>query len=270
MPHAVRSVERAVQILSVLGEAGQGLALTELAVRAKLPKATAFRLLSTLANAGLVRRDDATSHYSLGPTILTLAFDLLNSMELRDAALPKMVALRDVSKETVTLSVLDGREVVYVARVESQHALRLSTSVGKRAPVHCTSHGKILLAYSDADTVNRILRTGSLERYTPRTTVDPDLIEAELAVVRAEGVAIGDREYYEDTRSAASAIFDSHQRMLAALCVHGPVHRIPLRSLPTLQKQVREAAEAISRELGWRANKSRPLPVAGSHQEYTD
>jgi len=270
MPYTVRSVERAVQILSVLGEAGQALSLTELAVRAELPQATTLRLLRTLANAGLVKRDNATSRYFLGPTILVLAFDLLKGMELRQAALPHMTALRDVTEETVILAILDEVDVVQVERVESQQTLRTATSVGKRIPAHCTSLGKILLAYADPHTVDEVLQSHPLTSYTPKTITDPDQVRSQLSEVRRSGIALGDREYHEHIRGISAPIFDASGTAVGAICLSGPVHRLTVSRIRSLEQEVKKAAEAISRELGWRANRSRPLPVAGSHQEFTD
>lgn len=253
MAGTVQSVDRAVQILDELGKSGEGLGLTELAARAGLPKSTALRLARTLMRHRLVRQDSATSRYYLGPKILERAFDLLNGMELRKVASPHMRALRDLTEETVTLAILDGHDVVFVDRIESQHTLRTSASIGRRAPAHCTSMGKVLLAYSDRETVDRILRSGPLKKHSSRTLTDPSLIEEQLREIRRTGVAVADQEYHQDVRGASAPVFDAHGRANAVICAHGPRQRIPLSGFPLLQHRVKEAAEAISRDLGWRA-----------------
>jgi len=250
----VRSVERAIRILIALGQDDGGLALKDLASQAELPKATALRLLRTLSVNGLVRQDGATSRYHLGPAILTLAFSLLNGMELRQAALPHMRDLRDATGETVILAILDDEDLVQVERVESQQTLRTSTSIGKRVPAHCSSLGKALLAYSDPSVVDHILGASALTRYTHATVTDPKQLRSELAQVRRSGVAYGDREYHEHIRGVSSPVFDASGAAVAAICVSGPTQRMPPSRMRALEQPVKQAAETISGELGWRAN----------------
>jgi IclR family KDG regulon transcriptional repressor len=258
----VRSVDRAVRILTALGQEDGGLALKDLAAQADLPKATALRLLRTLGANGLVKQDRATSHYHLGPAVLTLAFSLLNGMELRQAALPHMRDLRDATGETVILAILDDEDLVQVERVESQQTLRTSTSIGKRVPAHCSSLGKALLAYSDPSVVDRILGTTVLTRYTSTTVTDPQQVRSELAQVRRSGVAYGDREYHEHIRGVSAPVFDASGVAVAAICVSGPTQRMPLSRMKALEQPVKQAAETISGELGWRANGPGSWPAA--------
>ncbi|MBC7265310.1 MAG: IclR family transcriptional regulator [Chloroflexi bacterium] len=256
MGYTVQSVERALQILFELSKSAEGMSLTELAARTGLHKSTVSRLLKTLTKYQFVSQDSITSWYLLGPSALEIAFDFLSDLELRRVALPHMRSLREITAETVNLAILDKREVVYIDRVESRHTLRLTTTIGKRAPAHSTALGKVLLAYSDATVVGQLLRAGPLERCTANTMVDPDTIESELAKVRRAGVAVDDRENQDDVRCVGAPIFDAWGRVIAAISVSGPVSRITPNRIPQLMEEVKRAAQAISTELGYRNNRS--------------
>jgi IclR family KDG regulon transcriptional repressor len=251
MASAVRSVERAVQILFVLGEGRSELSLTELTARTGLPKPTVLRLLRTLERPGLAKRGDAAGQYRLGPGVLTLAYQYLNGLNLRECALPHMTDLRDACGETVILAVLDGTSVLQVERVESEHTLRTSPSIGKHIPAHCSSLGKVLLAYSNPETVDRIISSHPLDRYTSETVTDAEKLRHQLAKVRAAGVAIGDAEYHPHIRGASAPVFSESGKVVAAVCASGPMQRVTLASLAVLQEQVKVAAERISRDLGY-------------------
>ncbi len=183
--------------------------------------------------------------------MLDIAFDYLNRMELRQIALPHMKALRDATEETVNLAILYQDEIIYIERVESLHTLRTTSTIGKRDPAHCTSLGKVLLAYADPEIMRRILRAQPLERLTPQTKTNPDEIERDLSQVRRSNVAIDDRESREYIRCTAAPVFDGRSDVVAAVGISGPSSRMTMERLTELQKLVRKTAQDISGDLGW-------------------
>ncbi len=262
----IQSLERSIRIIVELSKAADGISLTDLSARTGLHKATISRILKTLSKEHFARQDSYSSRYLLGPRVLDIAFDYLNKMELRQIALPHMKALRDATEETINLAILYQTEVIYIERVESLHTLRTTSTIGKRDPAHCTSLGKVLLAYADPEIVRRILREQPLERLTPQTKTNPDEIESELAQVRHSNVAIDDRESREYIRCTAAPVFDGRAEVVAAVGISGPSSRITMERLSELQKLVRKTAQDISRDLGWTmAPRKRQRHSAATH-----
>lgn len=247
----IQSLERAIQIIVELSRTADGVTLTDLSSRTGLHKATTSRILKTLLKEHFARQDSHGSRYLLGPRVLDIAFDYLNRMELRQIALPHMKALRDATEETVNLAILYQDEVIYIERVESLHTLRTTSTIGKRDPAHCTSLGKVLLAFADPEIVRRILRAQPLERLTPQTKTNPDDIEQELYQIRRSNVAIDDRESREYIRCTAAPVFDGRSEVVAALGISGPSSRMTIERLTELQRLVRKTAQDISADIGW-------------------
>ncbi len=162
----IRVLERAVSILSLLadGEPRQPAAISE---SIDLSPSTTFRLLSTLAYHRFVKRDEATNQYQLGLACLELAHAYIDSNDLRSVALPELEALRNETKETVHLAVLEDMEIVYLEKLPGLHAIGLMSSrVGGRSPAFCTGVGKVLLAYQPPEFVQAYYQEHGLPRFT--------------------------------------------------------------------------------------------------------
>jgi len=245
----IQSVERAIDVLTVLGTAAEGLSHTEIAQRTGLHKATTSRILKTLVKRRFVKQNADTLRYSLGLAVLELSFDHLSGMDLRRAALPHLQALQVATGETVNLAILDEHDVIYIDRVESQQMLRTSSTLGKRTPAFCTSLGRAILAFTDPDLTHAILRSGRLPKITPHTLTNPIKIEEHLEVIRKTGVALDDRENQEHVRCIGAPIFDASGHVAGAVSISGPASRVIFDENQVIQ--VKGTARAISSDLGW-------------------
>jgi len=147
--------------------------------------------------------------------------------------------------------VLDGRHVVYVERRESPQTVRMFGRVGHRNDAHCTSTGKVLLAFLSEDALDATLTGWRLPRKTPYTIADQGMLRAQLAQVRAQGWAENVNESEIGTASIAAPIRDARGRVVAALSIAGPVQRLDGANLRRFTRPAVEAAAAISRRLGW-------------------
>jgi DNA-binding IclR family transcriptional regulator len=152
----------------------------------------------------------------------------------------------------VQVAVLDGREVVYVERRESPQTLRLFGRVGHRNDAHCTSTGKLLLAYLPEDDLDALLRGWRLERKTPYTITDPRALRSALAEVRRQGWAENVNESELGAASIAAPVRNERGEVIAALSIVGPVQRLGSDSLRRFARPAVDAALAVSRRLGYR------------------
>ncbi|MGE5579033.1 MAG: IclR family transcriptional regulator [Bacillota bacterium] len=250
-PGSLQTVDRALDVLEQIGDAANGLTLTEVSAKVGLSKATVSRLVASLASRGYVRRDPANLRYRLGVGILNLTGEFLQSIEFREVAVPHLREIQRLSGETANLAIMDADEVVYLERIESPHTVKASFRVGKRAPLSCTALGKAMLAFTDEDEVRRrFAGDRSIVRSTERSVASLQDLLQNLARVRVEGVAVDDEEHQMGVRCVGGPIFDVTGRVIAAISVSGPTSRIPLERLPEICGLVRKASQAISAELG--------------------
>ena len=162
------SVSNAARVLKAFTPNEREWGVTDLARRLSIAKSTAHRLLATLTDEGLLEQDAATGRYRLGLVVFDMAA-AAQSVDLHEAVLTPMTELRNRTGETVQVAVLDGREVVYVERLDSPNTLRLFIEVGRRNAAHSTGCGKALLAFLPPDQLERVLRNWKMERQDART-----------------------------------------------------------------------------------------------------
>lgn len=250
--YSIRVVDRAIKVLNMLAD-GKPRTLTELSKEIEINSSTTFRLLATLYNHNLVQQDDASGQYTLGLACLELARAFSSGNQIRRVALPVLEGLRNKTKETVHLAVLDGLEVIYVEKLEGLHAIGLMSSrVGRRAPAYCTGIGKALLAYSDPEHLATILNPTELEAFTDATIVAKEKLLEHLELSRQKGFALDTGEHEADVRCVAAPVFDQSGDAVAAISVSGPKDRLdPIAANQALIEQTRWAASDISSKLGY-------------------
>lgn len=235
--------------------------LAGLAAATALPRATAHRLLSALRELGYVHYDADTRQFRLGYKLLERGYLVSEQIDLRPVARPHMERLRDLTRETVSLQVVDGEAGVYVEKLEPLEGFRLWTRVGMRRPLYAGCSMKVLLAHLPPERIEQVIR-GGLSRLTPQTIVDPDALRRDLTVIRAQGYSVTYGESHEGVHGVAAPIRDHTGRVVASISVLGPAARIPRARIPQLIEQVVRAGRDISRDLGYggeapRAGKAR-------------
>jgi len=241
------AIDRALAVLGVLAEATRPMGVTEIAKRVGLPKSVVHYHVSALVRNGYVEaRPDR--RYGLGYAALRLARGSYPNMELRTRALPHMRALHHETWETVTLSVLVGRERVCVDQLVSPQDVRLSMDLGRPLPLHAGAAGRAILAFLPDDRRAAVLDQ-PLERLAPETIVDPDELRASLDAVRQAGVAVSRNERQEGAASVAAPIFDRHG-VAGAIGVCGPVERFDQATVDRHRPLLKAAATQLSGELG--------------------
>ena len=236
-------------ILRSFSEAEPELGVTTLSERLGLHKSTVSRLLSTLQQEGFVEQDLETSKYRLGLGLVSLAGYALEHIDLRRVAQPYLSSLAELTQETINMTTLDGNECVNIERVASPRLIRYAGSIGRRTPTHCTSTGKVLLAYLTRPERDAILPE-SLLRFTAKTIVDREILEQALAQVCQQGYAIAHEEFEEDLTAMAAPIYNHTGRVIATVSISGPTHRMEPAKLEVFIELLRGTADKISTQLG--------------------
>lgn len=191
--------------------------ISEAAAASGLDRATARRCLLTLTRHGYADWDG--KFFTLTPRVLRLGTACLATMPLPQIMQPLLDALSDRIGQSSSVSILDGAEILYVARAAQKKVMSISLMPGSRLPAHCTSMGRVLLAARPEAEALAILSAQPLQARTPRTLTDPGAIMAELARVRAQGFAIIDHEVELGLRSIAVPLISVHGKVVAALNV---------------------------------------------------
>lgn len=242
---ATESVERVADALELLADAGRPLGVSEVAVALGVHKATASRLLGTMASRGLVRRDD--EGYRLGPRLARLAVDAVADLDLVEVCRPVLRELASVTGEVAYMSMPMGRAVLYVEQVAPRRDGADEPWMWLRgSPLHCSSSGKVFAAYGAVPDLEAALAP-PLPRRASRTVRDPEEFRALLPQVRRRGFATSTDELEEGMTSVAAPVLAADGSVLAAVGVAGPNDRLPTRQLPRIGATTAAAATALAR-----------------------
>jgi IclR family pca regulon transcriptional regulator len=239
-----QSLERGLAILSSFTSVRPLLGVSELAREVGLNRSTTHRYISTLAALGYLQQDTLTKKYRLGPRVVDLGFSAINSMELREISAPHLQRLSDETGHTVNMAILDGADILYIERCRSsgrgQREIDLNLHVGSRLPAYCTSLGKVLLAYLPPEELEELLSHVQFVKRGPNTLTQRGLV-AELARVRAAGLAVNNEELAYGLRSIAAPIRGQNGQAVAAinLAVH--------RTMVSLEDMVARLAPPLKR-----------------------
>jgi IclR family pca regulon transcriptional regulator len=205
----IKSIEKGILVLKAFDGTREQLSLSEISAITGMDISSAQRCIYTLCALGYLHKDPRTRNYELSVRVLDFAFHFLVSNALTSRAFPYLQQLSNETEETVTLTVLDGTEIVMVLRLMSRHVLVRSIMVGTRLPAFCTSSGLAMLAHLPQEQADEILKRSNLIKHTPQTINDPQVIRERLEHVRQKGYAITREEYYLGDISISSAITDT-------------------------------------------------------------
>ena len=250
MPGSIQSIERAAAILRLLSGRSRRLGVGDLSGELELPKGTVHGLLRTLQKVGYVEQDPETAKYQLGAALLHMGSTYLDSNELRTRALNWSDALAARTSEAVRIGTLHDRQVLVVHHVFRPDDSLQALDVGSLLPAHATALGKVLLAHHPF-ALAEVIREG-LESFTDATICDPDRLERELASIAQRGWAAEIGELRAGRVSIAAAITDRTGHNVGAIGIVGSPERLLAARQPRgeLVDRVRDAAQAVSRELG--------------------
>lgn len=241
--------ERALLMLEIIAGAEEPPTLNELMNLIDLPKATTHRFVSRLEKLGFAQRAVDGKRYEVGHRLTALAID---AMRHSFALAPRRAVLSELVNEigeTCNITMLDGTELIYLDRVESDWPLQIRLKIGSRVPLHCTASGKLFLALAPASLRKALFESRPLFKHTPRTIVEISALEAELDRIRQTGIGTDDEEFIEGMTAAAVPVMDTKGRICATVAVHGPTVRLPLQRAIALAPALSRAANAIEKTL---------------------
>ena len=243
----VQSLERGLAVIRAFDGDHRQLTLAEVARRTGLPRAAARRFLHTLVELGYVRTDGRV--FALRPRVLDLGYAYLSSTSLPEVAQPHLEDLVARVHESCSVSVLDGEDIVYVARVATKRLMTVAINVGTRFPAYATSMGRVLLAARPPAERDAYLSTARLEPLTLHTVTDRGRLATVLAEVADQGFALLDQELEEGLRSIAVPVRDAAGDVVAAMNVSASARRSTEALCRELLPPLRQAAREVESDL---------------------
>jgi len=249
--YPIKVLDKTFSILDILLQHGSSMHMTEITEKLGLYPSTIHRILDTLKYRGYVEQDPKSQKYRLGLKLLELGMAKLHQMDLVKEAIPYLKELVKLCNETVHLGVLEGGEVLYLAKEESSQTIRMISYVGKRAPLYCTALGKILLAYMSEEEREKILQNREFPRLTENTITDKEELEKELNRIKKQGFALDREENEKDVRCMAAPIRNYQEKVIAAISISSPIFRINKDVQNNLKEALLKTSEKISKRLGY-------------------
>jgi IclR family transcriptional regulator, pca regulon regulatory protein len=222
-PDFVQSLQRGLAVIRAFDAANPELTLSEVAHTTGVTRAAARRFLLTLVELGYMRTDGR--RFSLTARVLELGYAYLSSLSLPEIAEPHLEALVAEVNESTSVSVLDGTDIVYVARVPVSRIMTVAINVGTRFPAYATSMGRVLLAGLPDDALTAYLSPLRPEALTSRTITSVERLAAEVARVRAQGWALVNQELEDGLRAIAAPVRNPDGRVVAAVNISAHASR---------------------------------------------
>ncbi|AGC67819.1 pectin degradation repressor protein KdgR [Thermoclostridium stercorarium subsp. stercorarium DSM 8532] len=249
--NGVQTLDRTFDIIELLAVTPNGMGVTEIGQKLGLHKSTVYRLINALVRRGYLEKDQNTGLYKIGPKFIEISGLYVRQIELKTEAAPFMRHLTELTGQVTHLAILDETEVVYIEKIEVMQSLRMYSQIGKRVPVHCSALGKVLLSGQNSDYQEQVLGKIKYIRYTENTVKDADEFKRELEMVRQKGWAIDNEEHEIGIRCIAAPVRDFTGKIIAALSITGSKNIISPDKDEYYGKLVVEAADNISRRLGF-------------------
>jgi DNA-binding IclR family transcriptional regulator len=247
----VQSLHRAIAILQAVVHSKNGIGLAELCKEVGLHTSTAFHLAKTLVTLGVIRQEPDTKRYRVGSRLFSLASGALDELELLDVAMPVLTSLAEETGENSHIAVRAGQDIFVIGRCDGTASIRLAERVGTARPPHATALGKMLLSALQPAQLEKLVGTLQLNRITPKTIIDPELLKTEVANVGRNGIAFDDGEFDSDVRCLAAPVFDFRGQMIAAIGISAPMWRMGLNKVGDVSAVVIRAANELSTLLGY-------------------
>lgn len=246
-----QAIGRALSLLGLFRHESPVLSLSEIASSLGLHVSTAYRLASTLEEAGYLQRETRSGHYSLGFASVELAGIALNQADFVRHSLPELDSLRDLLDLNANLAVLYDDDVIHLAYAVRRDTPRYYTVIGRRAVPHCTALGKVLLASLPLETVHGMIAKRGWRPYTAYSIDSYDRLDAELRIVREQGYAVDRQERNLGSACVAAPVRDHTGEVVAALSVSGSLEEIGGDQEQTITAAVLKYAARASQKIGY-------------------
>lgn len=247
----VKSVIKALDIMELLNCEGE-LGISEMADKLKWDKSTVYRLVATLREKGYVTQNPASQKYSNSMKLFEMGNSVVERLGFRRKCQPYLEELAVLTKETVNLAIQDGKEIIYIDKIESRATIKVDLGIGKRLPMYCTGLGKAILACLPEEEVETLLREETFHAHTPNTVTSLEELKLQLSQIRHQGYSLDNEEYVLGLKCVASPIWNYQKKPVAAISVAIPEYRYEngTEHIDYI-RAVTDIAAKISRELGF-------------------
>lgn len=249
--YRVPILDRTLELLELLAHEADGLTLTAMTERLKMPKNSVFRIATTLALRGYLERDERSKTYRASRKLLSLGHAALGGERLLQMAWPVLTALRDETKETALIGTLAGSHGVVLDQVASSHPVKVVVEIGHAFPFHTAAPAKAILAFLDKKGCEALIQQMTFEKKTRHTLTSARSYRAELEKVKAQGYALDQGEESESFACAAAPVLDHHGNPIAAIWISGPSDRVQKSTLPKTGEIVKSHALRLSQKMGY-------------------
>lgn len=247
----IQSVERAISLLELLAQSGGASSLTDLSQRAGLNISTCHHLLATLAKCGYVAKVPGRRTYALGARVLHLSHAFMRQVDLPRRAQPVLDRVNAATGEACHLAVLQGDQVVTVAKSEARQAIRVETAeIGAAEAPHATATGKAMLAWLPEEQTRRILDVNGMRPFTQHTITDATALVEDMRHVRRNGFSIDREEFQPGVVCIGAAVRDATGAVIGSISASAPAFRASEDHLAKMREAVTAAARELSSEIG--------------------
>lgn len=246
----VQSIDRVLDIIEALSEERDGLGVTELANRVNLHKSTAHRLLATLVRRNYVEKTES-GMYRIGLKLIEAVSCHINSLELRTEARPYIVDIISHLGLTSHLGILDGRDVVYIEKMDVVSTVKMYSQIGARVHAYCSALGKCLLSSYSKQELDFLMKECSFRKLTPNTIASMEDFHEEIAKVRRQGWALDDEEFEIGYRCIGAPVYDYKGDVIAAISASGDIRILKNDRIEDTAEYVKQVAKKLSRSMGY-------------------
>lgn len=248
----VKTVEKALAIIEYLLKSEEEKSITNIAKNLKINTSTVQRIVNTLHGEHYLFQNPLDRKYKLGLKFLEINRNILNDIDLRRIAAPYLKELRDQTKETVNLMILDGIEGVYIDAVEGLYKTRAVTSIGTRDNLYYSAVGKAILAYFPDNKIESMFKVKGLSKITHKTITNLNLLKKELEKIRRQGYSIDDEEAEVGTRCIGVPIFNHDGKVTSSVSISAPCHRLTEEKLNAFIPLLLNTGRVISEKIGYK------------------
>jgi DNA-binding IclR family transcriptional regulator len=248
------SLDKTLKLLTYFNSDRQIIGLSELARLSSIPKATVYRMISTLQSHGFINKVSILgkdNQYKLGLRFLEYGKLVSEELEIRKIALPHMEKLRDKVNECVQLIMRDNDEAMYIEKLECTQYIRLYTREGRHAPLYGGACPRAILTFLPDNEIKRILDSVSLVKITEGTIVNKEELMELIKKDRQRGYTISYGELEPKTAAVGAPIFDDLNNVAASISIAGPDHRFTEKEIPYLIEELLKTTKGISKALGY-------------------
>jgi DNA-binding IclR family transcriptional regulator len=260
--YRLKVLSRAIQVLFAFTRQESSMTLEELSRKVDINKASLLRILRSFELERVILRSEDI--YRLGPRVMDLANLFLSTLSVHDRALPFMKGLGKDTRQTISLAILEGFEVVYIAIEQAQREVGIQGEIGGRHPANATALGKVLLANLPEEALSEVLQNADLKRLTHRTLTDVEQLRAHLTIVREQGYAYDDEERGIGIRCVAAPIYDHTGSTVAGISIAGPIFHMTDELLVSYRKSLVKTAAKLSEELGYTSKRITEVELMAS------